>query len=222
MGENEWKHAPSLEKMHNAMLTFYLSNEKSGNFYKLSLKKTASSSYLSQEVNFADRNTTNNNDYYPFPIIEKATDTTSGLFFISEPFDEPVSIDGSFAGDLRTSINKKDMDIGIALFEVMPDGRYFHLSYYLGRASYAEDMSKRKLLTPGKIESIRFDRSRMVCRQLSKGSRLLVVLNINKNSDAQVNYGTGKDVSDENIEDGKIPLQIKWFSDSIIRIPVWK
>jgi biotin-(acetyl-CoA carboxylase) ligase len=62
----------------------------------------------------------------------------------------------------------------------------------------------------------------MVCRQLSKGSRLLVVLDINKNSRAQVNFGTGKDVSDETLEDGKVPLQIKWYNDSVIKIPVWK
>jgi predicted acyl esterase len=144
------------------------------------------------------------------------------LFFISEPVSEPVSVEGMFEGDLKASINKKDMDIGVTLFEIMPDGRYFHLSYYLGRASYARDMSKRELLTPGKTESISFDRTRMVCRQLSKGSRLLVVLNINKNADAQVNYGTGKDVSDEDIEDSKIPLEIKWYNDSIIKVPVWK
>ena len=72
-----------------------------------------------------------------------------------------------------------------------------------------QDMSKRELLTPGKIESISFDRTRMVCRQLSKGSRLLVVLNINKNADAQVNYGTGKDVRDETMEDATIPLANK-------------
>ena len=212
----------SLERMHNKMLTFYLTNVRSGNFYQLSLKKPGQSSFISQEINFADRNTSNNNDYYPFPIIEQRTDTTNGLFFISEPVSEPVSVDGMFEGDLKASINKKDMDIGVTLFEIMPDGRYFHLSYYLGRASYAGDMSKRELLTPGKIESVSFDRTRMVCRQLSKGSRLLVVLNINKNADAQVNYGTGKDVSDEAIEDSKIPLQIKWYNDSIIKIPVWK
>jgi uncharacterized protein len=188
----------------------------------LSLTKPKKAAFLEQKVNFADRSTSNNNDYYPFPIIEQQTDTTSGLFFISEPFNEPMSIDGMFEGQLKASINKQDMDIGITLFEIMPDGRYFHLSYYIGRASYARDMSNRKLLTPGKVESISFDRTRMVCRQLSKGSRLLVVLDINKNSSAQVNFGTGKDVSDETIEDGKVPLQIRWYNDSIIRIPVWK
>ena len=222
MGKNEWKHAPSLERMHNHVLTFYLTNRNEGKFYQLSEKKPAKTGFLEQEVNLADRKTSNNNDYYPFPIVEKQTDTSSGLFFISEPFNEPLAIDGMFEGELKCSINKQDMDIGMSLFEVSPDGRFFHLSYYMGRASYAKDMSRRNLLTPGKIESIFFDRTRMVCRQLSKGSRLLVVLDINKNSGAQVNLGTGKDVSDETSDDGKVPLQIKWYNDSIIKIPVWR
>lgn len=81
-------------------------------------------------------------------------------------------------------------------------------------------MSVRKLLHPGKIETIPFYRSRMVSRKLSKGSRLLVVLDINKNSFAEVNYGTGKDVSTETVSDGKIPLRIKWYNNSFISVPV--
>ena len=60
----------------------------------------------------------------------------------------------------------------------------------------------------------------MVSRQLGKGSRLLVVVNVNKNSFAQVNHGTGKDVSDESSADGKTPLRIRWHSDSYVRIPL--
>jgi predicted acyl esterase len=119
-------------------------------------------------------------------------------------------------------INKKDMDIGVVLYEIMPDGELFQLSYFLGRSSYAKDMSVRHLLTPGKVESIPFERTRMVSRQLNKGSRLLVTLNVNKNPFAQINYGTGKDVSDEDITDAKVPLQIKWQNDSYVKIPVWK
>jgi len=222
MGANEWRHVSSLEKMHNEMLTFYLTTTKSGDHYQLSLKKPTRQGFIQQEVNFADRKTTNNGEYYPYPIIKPELVDSSGLFFISEPFDEPISIDGTFLGELRVRINKKDMDIGVVLYEVMPDGKYFHLSYFLGRASYARDMSKRELLTPGKVESIPFERTRMVSRKLSKGSRLLLVLNINKNPYAQINYGTGKDVSDESIKDAKIPLQINWYNDSYIKVPVWK
>jgi len=47
-------------------------------------------------------------------------------------------------------------------------------------------------------------------------------ININKNPYAQINYGTGKDVSDESSKDAKIPLQINWYNDSYIKVPVWK
>ncbi|MCI0607405.1 hypothetical protein L0156_30875 [bacterium] len=176
---------------------------------------------LHQEVDFADRKTTNN-DYYPDPIVGKKPDLSNGFAFISEPFDEPISIQGTFSGEIKASINKKDMDIGIVLYEVMPDGELFHLSYFLGRASYARDMSIRRLLIPGKIETIPFNKTRMVCRMLSKGSRLLITLNVNKNPYAQINYGTGRDVSDENIRDAKIPLQIHWYYQSYVNIPIWK
>jgi len=221
MGTNEWKHAPSLEKMSNEMLTLFLTDAKSGDYYQLSKEKPSQPGFLYQEVDFADRKTTNN-DYYPDLIVGKKPDLSNGFSFVSKPFNEPVSVNGTFQGEIKASINKKDIDIGVVLYEVMPNGELFHLSYFLGRASYGRDMSVRILLTPGKVESIPFDKTRMVSRRLSKGSRLLVTLNVNKNPYAQVNYGTGKDVSDEDIHDAKTPLQIKWQNDSYVKIPIWK
>lgn len=222
MGANQWRHAPSLETISNDTLVLYLTNTRSGNYYQLSAKKPARQKYLTQTINFADTQTANNTDYYPYPIIKQQLRDSSALYFITEPFDQPVSVNGTFAGSLMTSINKKDMDIGVTFYEVMPDGRYFHLSYFLGRASYAKDRSIRQLLTPGKITTVPFDRTRLVSRQLSKGSRLLVVLNINRNPFAQVNYGTGKDVSDESIQDAGAPLQVQWYNNSFIKVPVWR
>lgn len=219
MGANVWKHAASIEKMSDKTLKLYLTAEKEGENYLLSEKKQNGTFTMDQEVDLADRNTTNN-DYYPDPILKKELDRTNGLFFISKPFDRPVSVNGMFSGELKAVINKKDMDIGVVLYEVTPDGQYFELSYFLGRASYAKDMSTRKLLQPGKQETIPFNRTRMVSRQLSKGSRLLVVLNIDKNPFAQINYGTGKDVSEETIRDAKVPLKIKWGNSSFVNIPL--
>ena len=222
MGANEWKHAPSLEKMSNETLTLYLSDDKEGGHYRLAKEKPSKPGFLYQEVDFADRKTTNNNDYYPDPIVGLKIDSSNGFSFISEPFDRPISIEGAFLGELRASINKKDMDVGVVLYEVRPNGELFHLSYYLGRASYANDMSVRKLLTPETIETIPFYKTRMVSRRLSKGSRLLVRLNVNKNPFAQINYGTGKDVSDEDMSDAAVPLKIKWQNDSYVKIPIWR
>jgi hypothetical protein len=75
---------------------------------------------------------------------------------------------------------------------------------------------------PGKREVIPFERVRMVSRQLSRGSQLVVVVNVNKNGFAQVNHGTGKDVSDESVADAGAPLRIRWYGDSFVRIPIRK
>jgi hypothetical protein len=60
----------------------------------------------------------------------------------------------------------------------------------------------------------------LVSRRLSKGSRLLVVVDVNRGPFAQVNYGTGKDVSDESITDAKEPLRVEWFNDSHVDVPI--
>jgi len=221
MGANEWRSAPSIDKMNNGFLTFYLTDNKSGKFYSLNATKPAKNNYLSQEVDFADRQVQNNN-YYPDPIIRKEIDTTNGYAFVSDPLKEPLLVNGSFLGEIKASINKKDMDIGVTLYEVTPEGEYFNLAYFIGRASYAKDITKRNLLKPKKIETISFSNTRLVSKQLNKGSRLLITLNVNKNAFSELNYGTGKEVADEIIKDAKEPLKIKWYNDSFVKIPIWK
>lgn len=221
MGANEWKSASSFEKMHNDFLTFYLTANKSGDFYLADYQKPKKKEFLSQEVDFKDRQISNNN-YYPSPIIRKDVNVNDGCFFISEPLKETLIVNGSFLGEIKCSINKKDMDLGVTLYEVTPNGEYFHLSYYIGRASYAKNIEKRQLLVPNKIETISFTNTHFVSKQLSKGSRLLIAVTINKNPFSQLNYGTGKEVSDETIRDAKEPLQIKWYNDSFVKIPVLK
>ncbi len=36
----------------------------------------------------------------------------------------------------------------------------------------------------------------------------------------QINYGTGKDVSDETVADANEPLEILWFDDSFVVFPI--
>ncbi|MGN6394154.1 MAG: CocE/NonD family hydrolase [Mucilaginibacter sp.] len=219
MGANVWKHAPSLAAMSNKTLKLYLTNIKTGSNYVLSAKKPLRAAYICQKADLANRDTANS-DYYPFPIIKKHLDRTDALFFISKPFDKPVGISGQFKGELKAIINKRDMDVCLTFYEVNPKGEYFELTYFVGRASYARDMTKRTLLHPGLTETISFTRTRMTSKQFSKGSRLLVVLTINKNPFAQINYGTGKDVSTESIKDADEPLKIWWKNDSYINVPV--
>ena len=219
MGANEWRHAASLAGMSNDTLTFYLGNTKMNEYYKLESQPNASD-YIKQEVDFKDRSDTTDNHEYQ--IIDSVLPKNNSLTFISQPFDKPVVVSGSFIGNLQATINKKDMDIKIMMYEQMPDGKFFALDSTYLRSSYAKDKSKRQLLEPGRKESIPISNSYLTSKQLSSNSRLIIVLSILKQNDHQINYGTGKDVSDETIEDAKEPLEIKWFGDSFIKIPVWK
>jgi len=217
MGANVWQHARSLEDMSETSMTLHLTDERSGELFRLGPKPNRSAS-LEQIVDFSDRSTKNN--LYPMHAIQSSLDTSNCLSFISEPLQSAATINGRITAELRVIINKKDFDPTMAVYEVTPTGEFFNLSYYLGRASYARDTTARKLLTPGKVTSIPVTQTPVVSRQLKVGSRLLVLLTVNKNEHAQVNYGTGKDVSDESIADAAEPLRVTWLSDSYVTIPI--
>jgi hypothetical protein len=50
----------------------------------------------------------------------------------------------------------------------------------------------------------------------------VVQLSLLKSPEAQINYGSGKDVSAETIADAAVPLRIKWYGSSVFDIPVGK
>ena len=218
MGANLWRHAPSIDKMSDKVLPLYLTDSSEDGRYRLSKTRPEGRGFVTQTIDFADRKSINN--VYPIARLADRISTEGALAFVSDPITEPTSINGQISGSIRAMINKRDMDFTLAVYEALPDGRYFNLAYYLGRASYARDMSRRNLMTPGKIETIPFSRTGIISRQLSRGSRILVLLTVEKSPFAQVNYGTGLDVSDESIADAKEPLQVRWYNDSMIRVPL--
>jgi uncharacterized protein len=219
MGANEWRHAPSLEKMSREVRRLYFTDVMTAERYELGRQKPARPGHVEHVVDLADRKLFHNFHAYPFPIIQQKLEYITEVVYASVPFDHPTVISGAFKGELHITINKKDVDLGVTVYQAMPDGRLFHLGYSLGRASFARDGTRRTLLTPGKSARIPFETT-LVARRLEPGSRLLVLLDVNKNPMAQVNYGTGKDVSDESIGDAKEPLRIQWHTDSYVDVPI--
>lgn len=219
MGTNTWMHKPSLSAMTNDTLTFHLSDDKTDDFH--ALKSKPNNSEIQMSVDFKDRESMNNTGYYPWPLEKENINIKDGLLFKSEPLEEDVIINGSFLGNLEFTINKKDVDYSIILYQLTPEGNYFHLSYYIGRASYAKDRERRHLLSPNKKTQVSFNNSKLISKKLQKGSRIVSVVNVNKNNNAQLNYGTGKDVNEENIKDAEVPLKIIFSGNSSISLPIW-
>jgi hypothetical protein len=61
---------------------------------------------------------------------------------------------------------------------------------------------------------------RTTSRLLAAGDRLAVVLAVIKQPGEEINYGSGRPVEDETIEDAKTPLRVQWWGDSWIDVPV--
>lgn len=158
MGTNKWKHVSRLEKMSNKTLKFYLNNN-----FILDKKKPKKNLFVKQTIDFKDRK--NENNYYTPSIIFDTLNVSNGLVFMTKEFEKEFSINGSFTGNLYATINKKDMDISMALYELMPNGKYFFLTRYVGRASYAKDNSKRQLLKPNEKELITFTNTRLISKK---------------------------------------------------------
>jgi putative CocE/NonD family hydrolase len=222
MGDNKWINRSSLSEMSNDSLVFYLSDHKIDGHYTLVTEFPGEEGSTKLNINLADRIKMNNADYYPWPIIKDSINLNDGLVFISERLKKQTIMSGSFTGELKISINKKDFDFAVNLYELTADGKYFHLSNYIGRASFAKNREQRELLIPNKLTHIRFDNTSIICKKIAKESRIVIVINANKNSYGQINYGTGRDVSTESIEDSGVSLKLSIDLKSKIFIPVWR
>lgn len=219
MGSNTWQHQPSLEAMNENAKRYYLhttANKKSQ--FELSTKQDSTLQFVQQTVDMSDRSTQHN--VAPWPVMQKQLSEPNGLVYITKPFESEQALAGAITGQFSIAVNKKDVDIGYNFYEIDKEGNSFHLNNYRSRASYANDMSKRQLLIPNQKTIVPIINARMTAKLIKKGSRLAIVLNVNKNVNAQVNMGSGKDVSSETIADAGEPLTIKWFNDSFINIPL--
>ncbi|WP_407481053.1 CocE/NonD family hydrolase [Elizabethkingia meningoseptica] len=219
MGDNLWKSADSMQEFDQTKVKYYLDKD-----LKLKEQKAGKSAFTTLNVNFKDRSDVDKFILTDEPqlISTSIQEKDNSILFTSEVFEKDTELTGSFSASLSFSINKKDCDIVAELYQVLPDGKYFLLSNFITRASYAKDRSKRQLLTPGKKETIPVTGTPFVSKKIEKGSKLLLKIGIKKSPAWQINYGSGKDVSTETIKDATVPMEIKWYNESFVEIPLKK
>ena len=153
-------------------------------------------------------------------VVSTEIDTVDVLQFVSDPLTEHTELSGLFSGSLDVAINKRDFDAYIAVYELNARGEYFLLTTWQMRASHTRDLTTRTLLTPGQRRRLAFTSIRVVSRLLEPGSRIVALVGPIKAPVFQINLGSGKNVSDETIGDAGVPLEIRWFGDSFIDLPI--
>jgi len=229
MGANRWRHAPSLAAMRNGSLRLYAAPGPAGGAPRLADALPAGGTVVRQTVDLADRRDV---DAALDTLVDLALDTwdvesdaprlANAILFTSAPLTAPVEVSGLFSGRLEFIANKRDVDLGVTLYERTAAGRYLYLSHYWTRASLAGDPSRRTLLVPGRRQRIDFESGRLTSRLVAAGSRVVVAVSVIKQPGEQINYGTGKDVSDETIADAGAPLQLRWLAGTFFELPTWR
>jgi uncharacterized protein len=230
MGANEWRHVSSLEAMANGSLKLFLDPAPMGASHRLTQQraagkgkaKSADPGFVAQVVNLADRSDASSN-WMPTNIAGNSVEVRNATNYVSAPLPRSLELQGAWSGRLDLTVNKMDVDLRVAAYELRPSGEYVQLfEPYVFRASYAQDRVRRRLLRAGERQMISFKVERLTSRKLEAGSRLVLVLEVNKRPDQEINYGGGEDVSVESLEDpdDKEPVKLRWYGDSYIDIPV--
>ena len=218
MGANLWRHVPSMAAMGPTPMRFYLSGRPEAEGYALT-SEPQPGTMPTLKVDLADRSDLERVSPASGAAVDSALDAYESLEFTSRPFTAALEVSGLYRADLDVVTNKKDFDFEIALYERTANGQYVQLAYDYERASLVADRTQRQLLQPGVPRRLKVQGSLLMSRRFERGSRLILLLEAIKTPAAQINYGTGRDVSDETIADAGEPLTIQWLGDSTIDIP---
>ena len=217
MGADEWRHVPSIDTMGPSATGFFIKPGAGGRHL---LGAAADGSVpISLRVDLADRPNADLHDR-PTAPDERLLAQGNGLVLETDAFPAGADLIGAFGVDLIFTTNKRDFDIRLEMFERSSDGVLRPLSTLTQRISFARDRRSRRLLDPGKTQHIAIRSGRVVARRMSRGSRVVALLSIPRGPEREINYGSGKPVSSETVEDAGDPLMIEFSPDTKLMLPI--
>ncbi|SEB25609.1 CocE/NonD family hydrolase [Variovorax sp. YR216] len=221
MGADQWRHVTTLNSPERTPLRLYLDTGEGADPHRLSSTPSEGNRTVRLSVDLADRRDVR----MPWSNALRVTELPSrnGIRFVSDPLPADTEIDGSLRGVFDITPSRQDVDFNISMYEQMESGEYQLLfEPYDFRASYAGHRARRRLLRAGERQTLAFTAERVTACRLAAGSRIVLLIAINRRPDRQINYGSGKDVNSETIADARWPLRVRWHSHSYVEIPTGK
>ncbi|WP_076999009.1 CocE/NonD family hydrolase [Variovorax sp. KK3] len=217
MGANEWRHRPALDAPDRTRMRLYLDPREQEGAHRLANAQAEAAGSARLSVDLADRR--DGHEPWPDSLRSKLLPMRNAIRFVSEPLQKDTEVDGMLRGVFDITPSRQDVDLNVSLYEQTASGDYQLLfDTYDFRASYAGHRTHRRLLRAGVRQQLAFTTERATARKLAAGSRIVLVLGINKRPDRQINYGSGKDVNSETIRDAKRPMRVRWHERSHIEI----
>ncbi|HEV3460219.1 MAG TPA: CocE/NonD family hydrolase [Thermoanaerobaculia bacterium] len=213
-GAETWKYADDLDAIANERRTLYLGSAGNGAvsaFQSGTLAAAQASGGAPADHYVYDPRDLRPGDLEEHPNEHNLTDETpvlnlfgDGAVYHSEPFAEATEVSGFVKLSVWLSLDVPDTDLQVALYEILPDGRSVFLSGDIMRARYRHSLTREELVTPGRIERYDFAHFTWFSRQVSKGSRLRLLITSPNSSQLEKNYNSGKAVAAESGADARV------------------
>jgi putative CocE/NonD family hydrolase len=232
VGAEKWKYAGSLESISDRKLNLHLHSQDgiAGDVFHSG--KLLSSPAANQQP---DSFVYNPLDVRPAEIEKEEIKNSltdqrytlnlfgNGVVYHSEPFPENTEITGFPKLTLWMEMDVPDTDFQASIYEILPDGQSVLLTADLLRARYRESLRKETLVVPGEIHRYEFSAFPFFSRQITKGSRIRLVVSCLNSIHWQKNYNSGGVVADETAKDART-AHIKVYHDrahpSSLELPV--
>jgi putative CocE/NonD family hydrolase len=134
------------------------------------------------------------------------------LIYHTAPFVKDTEVSGFFKFSAWIAIDQPDTDFSVNVYEIRQDGTSILLSSDLMRARYRLNPREPKLI--GTREPLRYDFQRFtfVSREITKGSRLRLILAPVNSIYSQRNYNSDGVAAEESMQDAR-PVTVTLFHD---------
>ncbi len=238
-GAEKWKYADSLEEIGTQKRTLYLASEngQAGDaFHSGALAGTKSAGPTGNAA--PDRWVYDPLDVRPGEELERQdvesplTDQRNalnlygnGVVYHSAPFTESTEISGQVKLTLWMALDVPDTDFQANLYEILPNGGSVFLTSDLLRARYRDSLEKETLVPKGEVVRYEFTGFTWFSRQVSKGSRLRLVVSCPNTIQLEKNYNSGGVVADETAKDARTAHVVLYHDaehPSALEIPIGK
>jgi putative CocE/NonD family hydrolase len=220
MGENAWRHAPTLEAASSGKdLVLHLSDPQgtpAGVFQAGGLVTRAPRAEPPAQL-VSDPRELPELEVAGYAADENLLSTfrayqKRALVFHSEPFATDVTFAGHMRLLLECAADAPDFDLSAQVMMISPDGTAVQLGQDLRRARFRNSPFRSELLRPGEVVEIPFQFNWAAWR-IPAGARLRLVVTPLNSPNYQKNYNTGGRIGYERLEDARV-AHVRIFHDA--------
>lgn len=230
MGSEQWRYADTLDEAtaHYATLHLDSSGSASNVFASGNLRPTPGSGnpdtylYDPRDTRAADIEAASSQPFSLRPTFptDDIKDQTLVLFnegkhliYHSAMFEKEQPVTGFFRLVAWIALDQPDTDLRATLYEIRPDGSSILLTTDAIRARHRESLREQHLIHTQEPLQYLFDTFTFVSRQVSRGSRLRLVIGPINSINFQKNYNSGGVVAEETLQDAR-PVTVTLFHDA--------